>query len=153
MLRQKLTLKARALRYLSIREYSPAELERKLQPYAAEGDDLAALLAWLKERGFLSETRFVETYVRRQSARYGNARVLMELERHGVSGSALSHAEAELQDSEFERAQSVWKKKFGTAPSDMREKARQFRFLQQRGFSGMVIRKVLKDADFSDDER
>ena len=128
------------------------ELERKLLPYVVEGDDLDALLAWLRERGYLSETRFVETYVRRQSARYGNARVLMELQRQGVSGSALSHAESELQDNELERAKSVWKKKFGTAPSDMRERARQFRFMQQRGFSATVIRQVLKGTGFTDDE-
>ena len=135
MLKTKPTLKARALRYLSIREYSPAELERKLLPYVTQDDDLAALLVWLQERGFLSETRFVETYVRRQSARYGNARVLMELQRQGVSAAALCRAESEMRDNELERAQSVWQKKFGIVPSDMREKARQFRFMQQRGFS------------------
>ena len=152
MLRTKPTLKARALRYLSIRAYSPAELERKLLPYVTQDDDLAALLVWLQERGFLSETRFVETYVRRQSARYGNARVLMELQRQGVSAAALCRAESEMRDNELERAQSVWQKKFGIVPSDMREKARQFRFMQQRGFSGKVIRQVLKSAGSLDDE-
>ena len=152
MLKTKPTLKARALRYLSIREYSPAELERKLLPYVTQDDDLAALLVWLQERGFLSETRFVETYVRRQSARYGNARVLMELQRQGVSAAALCRAESEMRDNELERAQSVWQKKFGIVPSDMREKARQFRFMQQRGFSGMVIRLVRKSAGSLDDE-
>ena len=44
MLKTKPTLKARALRYLSMREYSPAELERKLLPYVTQGEDLAALL-------------------------------------------------------------------------------------------------------------
>lgn len=152
MLKTKPTLKARALRYLSIREYSPAELERKLLPYVTQDDDLAALLVWLQERGFLSETRFVETYVRRQSARYGNARVLMELQRQGVSAAALYRAESEMRDNELERAQSVWQKKFGIVPSDMREKARQFRFMQQRGFSGKVIRQVLKSVGSLDDE-
>ena len=152
MLKTKPTLKARALRYLSIREYSPAELERKLLPYVTQDDDLAALLVWLQERGFLSETRFVETYVRRQSARYGNARVLMELQRQGVSAAALCRAESEMRDNELERAQSVWQKKFGIVPSDMREQARQFRFMQQRGFSGKVIRQVLKSAGSLDDE-
>ena len=152
MFKPKPTLKARALRYLSIREYSPAELERKLLPYAGEDDDLASLLAWLQECGFLSETRFVEAYVRRQSARYGNTRVLMELQRQGVSVAALCRAESEMQDNELERARSVWRKKFGIVPSDRREKARQFRFMQQRGFSGKVIRQVLKSTGSLDDE-
>ena len=43
-MKPKTTLKARALRYLSIREYSPKELARKLSSYVEEGDDLAALM-------------------------------------------------------------------------------------------------------------
>ena len=39
-----LSLKARALRYLSQREHSRLELTRKLGPYVQEGDDLEALL-------------------------------------------------------------------------------------------------------------
>jgi hypothetical protein len=33
-------------------------------------------------------------------------------------------------DSELDRAREVWRKKFGTAPADAAEKARQMRFLQ-----------------------
>ncbi len=50
----------------------------------------------------------------------------------------------ELKDSELEVAREVWKKKFGTAPQDEKEKAKQVRFLQARGFSLDVIFKVLR---------
>lgn len=142
-MKQKTTLKTRALRYLSIREYSPKELAQKLAPHASSGDDLDTLLQWLQEQGFLSEERFVDTYVRRQSARYGSVRILRELETHGVNESALRHAQSEMQVDEFERARHVWQKKFGRKPSDMREKARQIRFLQYRGFSADTIRQVM----------
>lgn len=143
-MKQKTTLKTRALRYLSIREYSRKELAQKLAPHASSDDDLDTLLQWLQEQGFLSEERFVDTYVRRQSARYGSMRILRELEAtHGLDESALRHAQAEMQIDEFERARRVWQKKFGRKPSDMREKARQIRFLQYRGFSADTIRQVM----------
>ena len=142
-MKQKTTLKTRALRYLSIREYSPKELAQKLVPYASSDDDLDTLLQWLQEQGFLSEERFVDTYVRRQSARYGSMRILRELGTRGVNEAALHRAQLEMQIDEFERAKRVWQKKFGRKPSDMREKARQIRFLQYRGFSADTIRQVM----------
>ena len=53
---------------------------------------------------------------------------------------------ADNRDSELERAQAVWQKKFGSAPTDMAEKVRQMRFLQSRGFGAEVIRRVVHDA-------
>ena len=44
-----LSLKGRALRYLSQREHSRFELRRKLSKYAEEGDDVDALSIFLKK--------------------------------------------------------------------------------------------------------
>ena len=150
MMKRAVTLKARALRYLSIREYSPKELARKLIPYADSQEEVHALLDWLQVCGFLSESRFVEAYIRRRASHYGNIRILRELEEHGVSDSTLEEAKAEMQETEFDRARSVWKKKFGIKPSDIKEKAKQIRFLQQRGFASGVIRRVLNHDGISE---
>ena len=48
-----------------------------------------------------------------------------------------------MSENEFDRALGVWKKKFGSKPVDASEKAKQIRFLMQRGFSGDIIRRVL----------
>ena len=53
---------------------------------------------------------------------------------------------ASLQASETDRALVLWQRKFGTPPSDLRDRARQVRFLTSRGFSGDVIRQVLRAA-------
>lgn len=137
------TLKARALRYLSIREYSPKELARKLSPYVEEGDDLAALMQWLQKQGFLSEERFAEAFVRRRCSRYGSGRVLRELEMHGVDEKTLEKAKGVMSENEFDRALGIWRKKFGSKPVDASEKAKQIRFLMQKGFSGDIVRRVL----------
>ncbi len=149
-MKQKMTLKARALRYLSIREYSVRELVRKLSPFASGEEDLGALMEWLQEKGFLSESRFAEAYVRRQSVRYGNARILRELRNRGISDAILRDAESEMREDEFARAWQVWLKKFGRKPSDIREQARQIRFLQQRGFSGDIISQVMRSKALPD---
>jgi regulatory protein len=40
----------------------------------------------------------------------------------------------------------VWAKRFGHLPGDLRERGRQARFLEQRGFDPGVIRRVLRGA-------
>jgi len=51
-----------------------------------------------------------------------------------------------LKESELDAAREVWQRKFGIQPREDKEKARQMRFLQSRGFSIEVILKVLKSA-------
>lgn len=141
----KISLKARAIRYLSIREYSTKELTQKLAPFVGDGDDLGALLEWLRSHGFLSDMRFVDAYVRRRSVRYGSRRILQELQGYGISDTVLHQVGSEMRENELERARQIWQKKFGNKPSDVKERARQIRFLQQRGFPADIIRRVMRD--------
>ncbi|AOJ11151.1 recombination regulator RecX [Burkholderia mayonis] len=138
------SLKGRAIAYLSRREYSRAELARKLAPYVEEGDDLEPLLDALEREGWLSDARFAESLVHRRSARVGSARIVSELKRHAVGDALVEAVGAQLRESEFERAQSVWRKKFGAAPQTPAERAKQARFLAMRGFSSATIAKLLK---------
>jgi regulatory protein len=59
----------------------------------------------------------------------------------------LATAEVSELGTELERARVVWTKKFDTVPADAREWARQARFLQGRGFSVDVIRRLLKESN------
>ena len=77
-----------------------------------------------------------------RAPRYGNRRLAMELRQKGVSAENIQNALQEAGD-ELSRAQAIWQKKFGVAPADMKEKARQFRFLAARGFSFDVISRVV----------
>ncbi len=146
-----MSLKARALRYLSMREHSRQELARKLARHAQEGDDIDALLDTLEAGRFLSEERFSESLIRRRAARFGNSRILSELKSHGIDTSSLDDANGDLAD-EVARATEVWQRKFGRPPADAAERARQMRFLLQRGFAQGTIRAVLKTAERERDE-
>ena len=140
------SLKARALRYLSAREYSRLELGRKLARHAEEGEDVAAVLDLLQSSKFLSEPRFAESLVNRRSARFGNSRILSELHEHQIDEQTVGVLKSSLLANEDERAWQVWGKKYGTAPDSAAESAKQMRFLQQRGFSFEVIQFVMRRA-------
>jgi regulatory protein len=139
-----LSLKGRALRLLSQREHSRTELQRKLAPHVQEGDDLQALLDDLEVKDFISEARVVESTLHRRAAQLGAARIRQELQAKGLAAEAVQDAVAGLQASELDRAQALWQRKFGAPPADLRERAKQMRFLTSRGFSGDVIHRLLR---------
>ena len=144
MPRPQLSLKGRALRFLSMREHSRLELGRKLARYAEEGDDVGALLDLLEKNNWLSQERFSESLIHRRKARFGNSRIVAELQSHGVNGEALQDLKASLNDTETARACEVWQRKFGTVATDPAERSKQVQFMMQRGFSLKAVRTAMK---------
>lgn len=145
MVSAKPSLKGRALRLLSGREHSRAELERKLRAHEEEPGTLAKALDELQAKGFISEQRVVESVLHRRASKLGAARIKQELQAKGLDPEAISAAVAGLQATERERALEVWRKKFGEPAADAQMAARQMRFLAARGFSAEAIRRVVKD--------
>ncbi len=156
--KSEVSLRRRALQYLARREYSRAELRGKLLPHAqpdadfeqVQPVDLDALLDDLTARGWLSDVRAATQLVHAKRSRFGLQRITHELHQRGISEELISAALLELKDGELEAARSVWQKKFGTAPRDEKEKAKQVRFLQSRGFAMDAIFKVLRCDDSED---
>jgi regulatory protein len=64
-----------------------------------------------------------------------------------VSGPAIEKATAAARATELERARAAWGKRFGAPAANALERARQMRFLQGRGFSFDVIRRVVAGTD------
>lgn len=138
-----LSLKGRALRLLSGREYSRAELERRLAPFEEAPGALANVLDELQAKDFISEQRVLESVVHRRAAKLGTSRIRQELQAKGLAPEAVAQAVAQLRGGEVERAREVWRKKFGTPAADAAERAKQMRFLASRGFGGDAIRRVV----------
>jgi regulatory protein len=157
------SLKGRALGYLSRREYSRAELARKLKPFVekpdseaesetgseanSEADPLNSLLDSLEAENWLSDSRFAESLIHRRASRLGVSRIVGELKQHAVDQALVEEASAQLRETELARAQAIWRKKFGRLPETPAERAKQARFLASRGFSGATIGKILKGLD------
>ncbi len=138
------SLKARALRYLAQREHSRLELARKLARHASEEDNIERLLDELEAAKFLSNERFSEALVHRRAARFGNQRILSELQSHGLRGPALDQLKASLKTDEVERALEILRRKYAVPARDMETRAKQMRFLLQRGFGQEAIRQAIK---------
>ena len=145
--RPPVSLKGRALRCLSAREHSRAELVRKLARHEEVPGELESVLDDLQAKGFISQERVVASVLNQRAAHMGAARVRQELQAQGIDAELVRDAVAGLRDSELERARAVWLKRFGGgAPADARQWARQMRFLMARGFAGDVVRRVVPDA-------
>ncbi|WP_334157122.1 recombination regulator RecX [Oryzomicrobium sp.] len=140
------SLRERAVALLARREHSRSELARKLAPHAESREELDRLLDELAARKLLSDDRYAEMRVTVRAGRYGNQRLRQELATAGVDDATIATALAQADD-ESSRAKSVWQKKFGTPAADAAERAKQMRFLAQRGFSMEIIRRVVRGLD------
>jgi regulatory protein len=157
--KQSPSLKARALRLLSLREYSRKTLAAKLAESEARwtklGIDQAdktpqlttmnieAVLDDFEARGWLSDERFAEALVRRRSERYGIRKIADELERAGVDSKQSAELLGALKETEFQRAYDLWSRKYGAKAQDQKERARQYRFLVSKGFSLDVVSRII----------
>jgi regulatory protein len=142
------TLKARAIALLARREYSRVELRDKLAAGGdrdvADVDAIETLLDELAALGFLSDARFAQSVVRQKSGGYSKRAIGATLKARGVGGEAATRALDGVDVDDFDAMVALWHRRFGTPPADDREKARQVRFLQSRGFSLSAIFKLLK---------
>jgi regulatory protein len=129
---------------LARRDHSRLEIVRKLGRYTEDQSEIERVLDDLERCGWLSEQRVVEQVVASRRRRFGARRIAHELREKGISEDAIGTVLPQLRDSEFVAAREVWRRKFGTSPANARDKARQIRFLQGRGFDPDVIRRVLR---------
>ncbi len=150
--RAELSLRGRALQALARRELSRAELHAKLLPHVVTTDDIEALLNDLEKREWLSDARALDMIVRVRSQRFGTQRIAHELRQKGISEELISSAIPQIKEGELEAARAVWQRKFASLPQDQKEKAKQVRFLQSRGFSMEVIFNVMKLSNSAEDE-
>lgn len=140
------SLKARALKYLARREYSCAELWRKLQPYAECSDQLSQLIDELVSDGYLSDQRAGQQIIRSYQQRYGLLRIRQMLDSRQIDPELVADELEQLSQQQLELARQIWQKKYTVADS-MKEQARQMRFLQSRGFDSNIIRQIFKTRD------
>jgi regulatory protein len=138
-----------ALDLLARREHSRHELERKLGARGFPEELIAPTLDALEESGELAAARFTESFIRSRAAKgQGPARIRAELAERGIDreqAAELLHA-AGIDWAAI--ASSVRNKRFGALrPTDFKERARQARFLEYRGFDRGQIGLALGSGD------
>jgi regulatory protein len=135
---------------LARREHSERELTRKLAARGYDESVIGETVAGLVADGLLSNERFVESFVHSRYQRgQGPHKIRAELRERGIDDVDIASCLEAYADEWRELASRVREKKFGAAlPGDHRERSRQMRFLQQRGFDAEQIRSVLRDDEW-----
>ena len=139
-------IRRKAMDLLARREHGQEELRRKLlaKGYAQQAVD--ELLEKLVQENLLSDQRFTESYVNFRSKKgFGPLRIAQELKEKGISSALLQKY---LDDGAYwlDMANEVREKRFGAdLPKDYKDKAKQMRFLQYRGFGHEQIRHLFDE--------
>jgi len=134
-----------AMNLLARREHTRVELCTKLAAREYSPEEIEATVTALVAEGLLSDERFAEAFVAaKMRLGQGPVRIRMELKKRGVDTEII---QLHLDNSEIEwcsLVKEVRSKKFGEdLPEEFKEKARQMRFLEYRGFTGEQIRVAL----------
>lgn len=137
-----LSLKSRALRALSQREYSRQELLQKLTPHETLEGELERVLNELELKDFLNEKRHAQSIALRKESKLGVRRIHAEMKQKGVPTDVAESVLEELKTTELARATALWLKKFGTLPLNQKEADQQMRFMMTRGFSSSLLKKI-----------
>jgi regulatory protein len=93
----------------------------------------------------LSNQRFAEARTRQLARKYGTARIRHDLNSKGVSKETTERTVAELDD--VAKAKEILARKYGAPATSREECAKRARFLQRRGFSYEVVRRLLRFED------
>ena len=108
---------------------------------------IAAVLDELTTKGFLSDERAAAQLLSSKASRFGVNRLRREMQLKGLDAGLIAATLAQAKDGELAHAREVWRRKFGQLPPDAKSYGKQQRFLAARGFSGELIRRILREPD------
>jgi regulatory protein len=113
----------------------------------AERGEIRAVLDELAGLGFVSDERYARAIATQKAGRYSRRNIACDLKAKGVAAGAIDAALADAGVDDEAALAALWQRRFAKPPADEREKARQVRFLQARGFALSAILKLLRAAD------
>jgi regulatory protein len=138
------SLRARAIGLLARREYARSELQQKLLAKGGDADEVRVLLDELIALGYLSDARYAQVAVAHKSKSFGRRHIAESLRAKGIARADIETALTEAGHDDDAALRALWQRRFGHAPVDAREEARQVRFLQARGFAVAAIVRLIR---------
>jgi regulatory protein len=132
-----LAARKKAMDYLARREYGREELSARLVSAGFQESTALSAVERLTSEGLQDDRRFVDNFIQsRVQQGKGPVRIRLELGQRGVGETLIDEVLDERDDKWRSLARTIRQRKFGPdQPRDFREKARQMRFLQFRGFT------------------
>ncbi|MBI1791748.1 MAG: regulatory protein RecX [Acidobacteria bacterium] len=142
-----------AVKTLAGRSQSSSELRRKLAAKAERAEDVDAVLARLKEYGYLNDRQFAESYAgaRLENRGLGKSRVLRDLRARRVAPAVAERAVAKAYSGVDENSlieqfvdRKILRLRSGALFQDPKELASAYRKLIRAGFTSGNVLRVLK---------
>ena len=146
-------IRATAMDLLTGREFSRAELGKKLQQRFDGDSAITEVLDRLQDEGLQSDQRFTEAFLRARIYRgHGLNRIRLDIRQKGIEETVFNAAVEQNDTDWFVLAADVAKRKFGSkSAQDQKEKAKRVRFMQYRGFSFEQIKYALSVSEYDQD--
>lgn len=139
---EKQKIRGYVYRNLAMREWARKMLYQKVVAKFEDTKMVNEVLDEFEDEGLLCNIRFAEAYIRssRDSRGYGPIKTKMRLIEKGLSTHQYDHYLCENHEIWSIRCHREREKKFGQMPESLEDKAKQHRFLQQRGFNNIQIK-------------
>ncbi|BFM49465.1 regulatory protein RecX [Marinomonas sp. THO17] len=134
-----------ALLLLNQREHSCSEVRHKLKSKGHSDELITKVIEELTTLNYLNDERFAEVYIRSKANRgFGPNRLYQELHQKGLAGEVIKSALNSAEIDWFEAARELKLSKFGSSPAeDFKQKSKQMRHLQYKGFNYEQIQYAL----------
>lgn len=138
-----------ALNLLNYRWRTEKEIKDRLTKKEYDESIIKETISYLKDHDFIDDKRFAEIYAeqRVKNKKLGNYRIKNELFNKGVSQEIIEDILEKYNDTEYERALELGKKKIKSYKND--DKQAIYRklggYLQRRGYSYDCVSRVLRE--------
>ncbi|AWK42983.1 regulatory protein RecX [Photorhabdus laumondii subsp. laumondii] len=130
-----------AVSLLARRDYASGELTRALSKMTENRENIDRALSRLGECGYLDDNRLIDKHVRKK---HGPARIKQEIRQKGFSQELVEQMLEKVDVDWYAMARDLKVSKFGDAVvSEAKEKNKQIRYLQYKGFSMDMIFEAL----------
>jgi regulatory protein len=135
-----------AIRYLSYRPRSEAEIRQRLQRHGFENDCTEKVITQLKEQGLVDDTTFARFWKENRESFSPRSRWLtrLELQRKGLNNSIIEQIIGEVDDGDSAYRAALSKAR-RLSPSEYQDFRRRLgEYLRRRGFDYDVINDTIK---------
>jgi regulatory protein len=146
-----------AYRYLNRRDRTVAEVRRHLERAGADEATADETVRTLTDQGYLDDARFARLFAedKRELEQWGSERIERGLESRGVERELIRAALAGLTpESELDRALSLLRRRFPSAPENRRDRDRALGVLLRKGYGSELALDALavhaRDAEAAD---
>ena len=135
----------RVVRLLKEKDYTEAELMRKLRLTYCPEECARQAVQWALERHYVDDRRYAENYIRWHAEGKSRRRILLDLQEKGVPREVAEELlETTPPDEEAQILRELRKRRFDPEHADLKERKRTAAFLMRKGYSWAQIESALR---------